>query len=86
MRFFAANPADNDRSGNLVTTTCLIHSVCRITDIRIGFRNLQPAGLVVDQVVTHPYAFDFYLQAHAGLVGTVSGSETRRHLLMLGTD
>ena len=24
MRFFAANPADNDRSGNLVTTTCLI--------------------------------------------------------------
>jgi eukaryotic translation initiation factor 2C len=31
--------------------------------------NLQ-AGLVVDKSVTHPYAFDFFLQAHAGLVGT----------------
>lgn len=49
--------------------------VCRVTDIKNGFRILQPAGLVVDQVVTHPYAFDFYLQAHAGLVGTVSGSK-----------
>lgn len=29
-----------------------------------------PAGLVVDKTVTHPYAFDFFLQAHAGLVGT----------------
>lgn len=29
-----------------------------------------PPGLVVDQAVTHPYAFDFYLQAHAGRVGT----------------
>lgn len=32
-----------------------------------------PAGTVVDRTVTHPFAFDFYLQAHAGLVGTVSG-------------
>lgn len=29
-----------------------------------------PAGLVVDRTITHPYAFDFFLQAHAGLVGT----------------
>ncbi|WVQ97314.1 hypothetical protein IAU59_004425 [Kwoniella sp. CBS 9459] len=29
-----------------------------------------PSGLVVDSVVTHPYAFDFFLQAHAGRVGT----------------
>ena len=29
-----------------------------------------PAGLVVDKTVTHPYAFDFYLQAHAGRLGT----------------
>lgn len=29
-----------------------------------------PPGLVVDKVVTHPYAYDFYLQAHGGLVGT----------------
>ncbi|BEI91628.1 uncharacterized protein CcaverHIS019_0404480 [Cutaneotrichosporon cavernicola] len=29
-----------------------------------------PAGLVVDKSVTHPYAFDFFLQAHSGLVGT----------------
>lgn len=29
-----------------------------------------PAGLVVDKSVTHPYAFDFFLQSHAGLVGT----------------
>nr|XP_019047161.1 hypothetical protein I302_03768 [Kwoniella bestiolae CBS 10118]OCF26091.1 hypothetical protein I302_03768 [Kwoniella bestiolae CBS 10118] len=31
--------------------------------------NLLP-GTVVDSDVTHPYAFDFYLQAHAGLQGT----------------
>lgn len=29
-----------------------------------------PPGLVVDRTVTHPFAFDFFLQAHAGLVGT----------------
>lgn len=29
-----------------------------------------PAGTTVDKTVTHPYAFDFYLQAHGGLVGT----------------
>ena len=28
------------------------------------------AGTVVDSGVTHPRAFDFYLQAHAGLQGT----------------
>ncbi|WWC66253.1 uncharacterized protein I206_100154 [Kwoniella pini CBS 10737] len=33
------------------------------------FGNL-PSGLVVDRSVTHPYAFDFFLQAHAGRVGT----------------
>lgn len=32
-------------------------------------QNLQ-SGLGVDSTVTHPYAFDFFLQAHAGLVGT----------------
>eukprot|EP00088_Acartia_fossae_P052093 TRINITY_DN58687_c0_g1_i1.p1 TRINITY_DN58687_c0_g1~~TRINITY_DN58687_c0_g1_i1.p1 ORF type:complete len:230 (-),score=-4.30 TRINITY_DN58687_c0_g1_i1:64-702(-) len=31
--------------------------------------NLMP-GLVVDQQVTHPRDFDFFLQAHAGLIGT----------------
>ncbi|RSH92939.1 hypothetical protein EHS25_008385 [Saitozyma podzolica] len=34
-----------------------------------GSGNL-PAGLVVDRSVTNPYAFDFFLQAHAGRVGT----------------
>ncbi|WVQ98060.1 hypothetical protein IAU59_005182 [Kwoniella sp. CBS 9459] len=29
-----------------------------------------PPGTCVDKQVTHPYAFDFYLQAHAGLQGT----------------
>lgn len=29
-----------------------------------------PSGLCVDRSVTHPYAFDFFLQSHAGLVGT----------------
>jgi eukaryotic translation initiation factor 2C len=29
-----------------------------------------PAGTVIDTAVTHPYAFDFFLQAHAGRVGT----------------
>ncbi|BGP57316.1 Protein argonaute [Rhodotorula sphaerocarpa] len=31
--------------------------------------NLVP-GVVVDRHVTHPYVFDFFLQAHAGLKGT----------------
>ncbi|WVR05874.1 hypothetical protein IAU60_002900 [Kwoniella sp. DSM 27419] len=29
-----------------------------------------PSGLVVDNAVTHPYAFDFFLQSHSGRVGT----------------
>lgn len=29
-----------------------------------------PAGMVVDTKVVHPYGFDFYLQSHAGLIGT----------------
>ncbi|KAL7411338.1 Piwi domain-containing protein [Mrakia frigida] len=29
-----------------------------------------PAGTVVDKSVTHPFAFDWYHQAHSGLVGT----------------
>lgn len=29
-----------------------------------------PSGLVVDRSNTHPYAFDFFLQAHQGRVGT----------------
>lgn len=29
-----------------------------------------PPGLVVDKTVVHPFAYDFYLQAQAGLVGT----------------
>ncbi|KAK7450614.1 hypothetical protein VKT23_012924 [Stygiomarasmius scandens] len=30
----------------------------------------MPAGTVVDQGITHPVEFDFYLQSHAGLIGT----------------
>ena len=29
-----------------------------------------PAGTVVDQDITHPTEFDFYLQSHGGLLGT----------------
>ena len=29
-----------------------------------------PAGLVVDDVITSPGLFDFYLQSHAGLLGS----------------
>ncbi|GAA5922205.1 hypothetical protein JCM1841_000674 [Sporobolomyces salmonicolor] len=29
-----------------------------------------PPGVVVDTTITHPYLFEFYLQAHAGLKGT----------------
>ncbi|GAA5934977.1 argonaute/piwi family protein [Sporobolomyces koalae] len=46
IRFFAANAANQDRTGNL------------------------PPGTVVDTGITHPYLFEFYLQAHAGLKGT----------------
>ncbi|KAK0545225.1 Protein argonaute, partial [Tilletia horrida] len=28
------------------------------------------AGTIIDSHITHPYVFDFYLQAHAGLLGT----------------
>ncbi|KAK0550381.1 DNA polymerase alpha accessory factor Mcl1 [Tilletia horrida] len=28
------------------------------------------AGTVIDSHITHPFVFDFYLQAHAGLIGT----------------
>lgn len=31
--------------------------------------NVRP-GLLVDQVITHPYSFDFYLQSHQPLTGT----------------
>lgn len=29
-----------------------------------------PSGLVVDTDIIHPFEFDFYLQSHAGLLGT----------------
>jgi eukaryotic translation initiation factor 2C len=29
-----------------------------------------PAGTVVDQEIGHPTEFDFYLQSHAGILGT----------------
>ncbi|KAG0000459.1 Protein argonaute 10 [Modicella reniformis] len=29
-----------------------------------------PSGLVVDTGIVHPFEFDFYLQSHAGLLGT----------------
>jgi eukaryotic translation initiation factor 2C len=29
-----------------------------------------PAGTVVDSEISHPVEFDFYLQSHAGLLGT----------------
>ncbi|KAI9140301.1 Piwi domain-containing protein [Paraphysoderma sedebokerense] len=45
-RFFAADPRDADRSGNL------------------------RSGLVVDDTITHPTEFDFFLQSHSGLIGT----------------
>ncbi|KAI7198315.1 hypothetical protein KC324_g3853, partial [Hortaea werneckii] len=35
----------------------------------IANRNVKP-GLVVDQVIAHPYSFDFYLQSHQAVKGT----------------
>jgi eukaryotic translation initiation factor 2C len=29
-----------------------------------------PAGTVIDTDITHPTDFDFYLQSHAGILGT----------------
>lgn len=37
--------------------------------MEIANGNVQP-GLLVDQVITHPYSFDFYLQSHQPLAGT----------------
>ncbi|GAA6042866.1 hypothetical protein JCM8097_007198 [Rhodosporidiobolus ruineniae] len=34
-----------------------------------------PPGTVVDSTITHPFAFDFYLQAHAGLKGTAKATK-----------
>ncbi|GAA5826421.1 hypothetical protein JCM11251_002359 [Rhodosporidiobolus azoricus] len=39
-----------------------------------------PPGVVVDTSITHPYAFDFYLQAHAGLKGT---AKPTRYIVLL---
>lgn len=37
--------------------------------INLTNRNVKP-GLVVDQVITHPYIMDFYLQSHLPIKGT----------------
>ncbi|ORY89743.1 Piwi domain-domain-containing protein [Leucosporidium creatinivorum] len=39
-----------------------------------------PAGTVVDTSVTHPYLYDFFLQAHAGLKGT---AKPTRYIVLL---
>ncbi|TKA58520.1 hypothetical protein B0A53_00261 [Rhodotorula sp. CCFEE 5036] len=39
-----------------------------------------PPGVVVDQTITHPYVFDFFLQAHAGLKGT---AKPTRYVVLL---
>ncbi|ORY32296.1 Piwi domain-domain-containing protein [Naematelia encephala] len=39
-------------------------------DVDVDRSGNLPPGLVVDRSVTHPYAFDFFLQAHGGRVGT----------------
>ncbi|GAA5924141.1 hypothetical protein JCM3775_005604 [Rhodotorula graminis] len=39
-----------------------------------------PPGLVVDSTVTHPYAFDWYGQAHCGLKGT---AKPTRYIVLL---
>ncbi|GAA6007032.1 argonaute/piwi family protein [Rhodotorula paludigena] len=41
--------------------------------------NLKP-GVVVDTAITHPYAFDFYLQSQAGLKGT---AKPTRYIVLL---
>ncbi|KAK1815906.1 hypothetical protein LTR12_009691 [Friedmanniomyces endolithicus] len=38
------------------------------TLVKLG-RNVRP-GLVVDEVITHPYSMDFYLQSHEPIKGT----------------
>lgn len=40
------------------------------SDVKNDKSGNLPAGTVVDRGVVHPYAFDFYLQTQAGLVGT----------------
>ncbi|KAI7022526.1 hypothetical protein KC355_g2044 [Hortaea werneckii] len=48
---------------------------------RITNRNVKP-GLVVDQVITHPYSFDFYLQSHQAVKGTARSA----HYFVLQND
>ena len=47
----------------------------------IANRNVKP-GLVVDQVITHPYSFDFYLQSHQAVKGTARSA----HYFVLQND
>ncbi|KAG0230941.1 hypothetical protein BGW42_000592 [Actinomortierella wolfii] len=39
-----------------------------------------PPGMVIDSDITHPYEYNFYLQAHAGLLGTCRS--TLYHVLL----
>ncbi|GAB1743316.1 hypothetical protein NU219Hw_g9158t1 [Hortaea werneckii] len=48
---------------------------------KIANRNVKP-GLVVDQVITHPYSFDFYLQSHQAVKGTARSA----HYFVLQND
>ena len=74
MRFFAQNAADGDRTGNLPPgqSFCapILISEVRHLGAQSGSQELTTLGTVVDTNVCHPFAFDFYLQAHQGLQGT----------------
>lgn len=64
MRFFAMQQNDGDRTGNLQPGEQLpLRPIC-------AFNQADSIGLVLDTGVCHPFAFDFYLQAHSGLQGT----------------
>ncbi|KAL7419979.1 Protein argonaute [Cryptotrichosporon argae] len=63
MRFFAKSEGRMDRTGNLPPGL--------VVDTRAAaLAQSSDVGPLRNTTVTHPFAFDFYLQAHSGLQGT----------------
>ncbi|KAJ1956064.1 hypothetical protein IWQ62_005395 [Dispira parvispora] len=65
---------DPNYKAKVTFITCQKRHHIRFNSTQAQFRDPKsqnaPAGTVVDQGVTHPYGYDFYLQSQGGLQGT----------------